>query len=51
VQSRLGILAGSFLSAIVGIFLLLRFCPPRKVIDPEALDGGLLGPHDEHSRD
>ena len=47
VQDRLGILAGSFLSAVVGVLVLLKVCPSRNVTDPEALDGGLLGPHDE----
>ena len=49
VQNRLGILTGSFLSAILGVLLLLKTCPTRvSPHDKEALDGGLLGPHDDN---
>lgn len=44
VDDRLGILAGSFLSAIVGVVVLRIACKPRKDVDEHALDGGLLGP-------
>ncbi len=49
VQDRLGILAGSFLSAILGVLVLLRSCPKRSATDPKPLDGGLLGPHDDQA--
>jgi NhaA family Na+:H+ antiporter len=47
VDDRLGILAGSFLSAILGVFVLRSVCKPGTKKGEPALDGGLLGPHDE----
>lgn len=48
VDDRIGILAGSFASAIVGVLVLRMTCKKgASDHDLEALDGGLLGPHDE----
>ncbi|MDF1863100.1 MAG: Na+/H+ antiporter NhaA, partial [Verrucomicrobiales bacterium] len=47
IDDRLGILAGSVLSAILGVFILRSVCKPGTRKDEPALDGGLLGPHDE----
>ncbi|MCL4152715.1 UNVERIFIED_CONTAM: hypothetical protein GTU68_055256, partial [Idotea baltica] len=48
VDDRIGILVGSFLSAILGVLLLRKSCTGKKDNpEEEALDGGLLGPHDE----
>jgi Na+:H+ antiporter, NhaA family len=44
VDDRLGILAGSFLSAIVGVSLLRMTCRPGLSQGKKSLDGGLLGP-------
>jgi Na+:H+ antiporter, NhaA family len=46
VDDRIGILAGSFLSAIVGVLVLLKAKSPKgsAVSEAESLDGGLLGP-------
>ncbi len=48
VDDRIGILVGSFLSAILGVIVLRKVCTgQRDNPEVEALDGGLLGPHDE----
>ena len=48
VDDRIGILAGSFLSAIFGVVILLMSSSKgASSTDEEALDGGLLGPHDD----
>lgn len=47
-DARIGILAGSFLSAIVGVSLLIVSC---KGVDPnekQPLDGGIIGHHDDN---
>ena len=51
VDDRIGILAGSFLSAIVGVIVLLNAKSPKGSLVPEveALDGGILGPAGEKS--
>lgn len=49
IDSRIGILAGSLCSAIVGIAVLLRACPVRVPERDAWLDGGLLGPHEAKS--
>ncbi len=47
IQDRLGILAGSFLSAIAGVIILRMTCKPRPDVHEHGLDGGLLGPQDD----
>ncbi|MEM9479686.1 MAG: Na+/H+ antiporter NhaA [Verrucomicrobiota bacterium] len=47
VDDRIGILTGSFLSAIAGVIVLKIFNKERTAVDKPALDGGLLGPHAE----
>ena len=48
VDDRIGILVGSFLSAILGVICLRKACTHCKSSPEEgALDGGLLGPQDE----
>lgn len=47
VDDRIGILAGSFLSALFGVIILLKSCKGRAEPGEPALDGGLLGPHEE----
>ncbi|MCL4111552.1 UNVERIFIED_CONTAM: hypothetical protein GTU68_056224 [Idotea baltica] len=48
VDDRIGILTGSFLSAIVGVIFLKMACRGKAAVAEEhALDGGLLGPHEE----
>lgn len=45
VDDRIGILAGSFLSAVVGVLILLKACKDSREPGGPSLDGGLLGPH------
>lgn len=47
IQDRLGILAGSFLSAIAGVIILRMTCKPRPDVHENGLDGGLLGPQED----
>ncbi|MEM0895384.1 MAG: Na+/H+ antiporter NhaA [Verrucomicrobiota bacterium] len=48
VDDRIGILTGSFLSAIAGVITLKFFSRARDMEEKPALDGGLLGPqHDD----
>ena len=44
VDARIGILAGSFLSAVVGVIILLVACKGAAARGKEPLDGGLMGP-------
>ncbi len=44
VDDRIGILVGSFFSAVAGIVLLWISCPIRSEVDDRPLDGGLTGP-------
>ena len=44
IDDRIGILAGSFVSAVVGIVLLRLSSTPRNTEDSPPLDGGLSGP-------
>jgi len=48
VDDRIGILAGSFLSAIAGVIILLKAKSPSEPTEPASvpLDGGILGHHD-----
>lgn len=47
VDDRIGILVGSFLSAVLGVIILMRTCKGTATAVDEALDGGILGPHHE----
>jgi NhaA family Na+:H+ antiporter len=51
INDRIGILTGSFLSAIVGVLVLLSAKSPKNSSGTEekALDGGLLGPVGDES--
>lgn len=47
VDDRIGILAGSFLSAVAGVLVLSKAKSTPQETEEKALDGGLLGPADE----
>ena len=47
VDARVGILAGSFLSAVVGVVVLLLACKGPAERGEEPLDGGIMGPRKE----
>jgi Na+:H+ antiporter, NhaA family len=47
VDDRIGILAGSLLSTVFGVFVLIKACRGTAAPGEPSLDGGLLGPHEE----
>lgn len=50
-NDRLGILVGSFFSAVLGFFVLRKTCPAGNEFSRHHLDGGLLGPDEEEEED